>query len=220
MVLVLSLLPVSLRPLILVPKQVNYMLMFAAPLCLLGGWALDRMPTAWRPWAAAFILLPAVALALLQQASVLSFTANSRGTLAFAHGHPEALVFVGTQAQRAGAFEQLVRPATAVSNLRPMSDAMRDVDPAAPPRYAVFDPNTVQWASQETVRSGQDIPACWQRLHALPPGDLGRANDMLRQLHRRWDGMPQRLRALAIPAEAAVYRIPPVCSKPAAAVPR
>lgn len=216
LLLLLSGLVVSVRPLTLIPKQVNYMLMFVAPLCLLAGWWLSTLRTQTVTAALLLWLLPAVLLAGMLQASTLVFTANSKATVAYMRAHPDGVAHLGSNAYRAAQFEQVVRPGPRRLQFKTISEALV---PATGPeaqaeRYAVVDLQTILWGADEPFRQIEQTPACWQRVQALEPEVRGAGPALTRGLANLMRaaslpaGLVQRATALAAPLKAFVYRVP------------
>ena len=211
---VFSLLVVSVNPLLFIPKQTNYMLLFVAPLCLLAGVALARLhgPPFWIVTLVTFGC--AVALAALGQASIQAFTANSKGTVRFAREHPEAEVYGSTNAYRAASFESLVRPYEPPAHIRSLQELFT-VPPVAPApthlaseRFAVIDLETIEWSSREPIRRIAEVPTCWVKHGSITPEGLGLAAQALRAVSSLAGGLPARLERIAHPAPAIVYRVP------------
>jgi 4-amino-4-deoxy-L-arabinose transferase-like glycosyltransferase len=211
---VFSLLVVSIDPLLFIPKQTNYMLLFVAPLCLLAGVALARLQGApfWVVTAATFG--SAVALAALHQASIHAFTANSKGTVRFAREHANAEVYGSTNAFRAASFESLVRPDDPPARIRSLQElfpatpaALPQVD-AATARFAVIDLETVEWSSKEPIRRLSEVPTCWIKQGTLAPEGMGLGVRALRAASSIAGRLPARLEQIAHPAPAVVYRVP------------
>ena len=216
--LILSLFFVSLKPLVLVLKQTNYMLMFMAPLCLLAGFTLSRLQ-GWTLWAgAALCIIPGILLALLLQSSVMVFTSNSKAALAFARNHPEAVVYASTNAFRAAQFSELVRPdvlTPVIHTLDELTGPSAKADRPDIPLFAIVDLNTADWGSGNLIRSLKDVPACWVSDGRLTPELDGLGLRML-AMAQRWvhaapfpfaASLADRLSALATPGPAYVYRV-------------
>ena len=221
LVLLFSLFLVSWRPLLFIPKQTNYMLMFAAPLSLLAGHALAQLSGA-RFWAAtALMLVPSAVLAGMQQNSVRVFTANSNAALDFARSHAESEVFVNTNAFRAATFNNLVRPNAPIINIRFIGDlksAQSDHGPGRTrtQRYAIIDTETLSWGTDEPITSIAAVPACWARVGALRPSGTGSGTSMLQAFRPVAAMLPSGLRDMATrkledltrPAPAYVFEVP------------
>ncbi len=216
LLLLLSLLVVSVRPLTLIPKQINYMLMFVAPLCLLAGWLLSTLRAPARAAVLVLWLVPATLLAGLLQASTLVFTANSKATVAYMRAHPGQVAHLGSNAYRAAQFEQVVRPGPDRLRFKTISEALV---PAEAPgdqveRYAVVDLQTILWGADEPFRRIEQTPACWQRVRTLEPVVRGAGPALARGLADLMSaaslpgGLVQRTAALAVPLKAYVYRVP------------
>ncbi len=214
MLALLSLLPVSFAPLMLIPKQTNYMLMFAAPLCLLAAIALAAAGR-WGVWGATLASAVGLGFALMLQANVAVFTANSRATLQVLPTLPaEAPLYVMTNASRLADFEGLVAGSDAPARVRPVAE-LRSAD-ASTDRFAVIDPQTFAWDDRVPWPRAGDAPACWQPLQTLQgqPQGVGAAvvRWMLRAMPASFPSdVERRLRALTEPQAATLYRLPAGC---------
>ena len=218
LLLILSVLVVSLSPFILVPKQTNYMLMFVAPLALLGGYALASIPRRWKPAAVLAVTLPAVVLAMMLQATVTVFTANSKALLIHSAALPDATFYANANGYRAGQFYALVNPGERKARILRMGD-WRELDPnvSADPlveRYAVVDMETIEWARDEPFRRLEDRPGCWIPEGRLEPAVEGLGPSLINGMATIAGALPgfstvaARLARLAEPAPAYVFRIP------------
>ena len=221
---ILSLLPVSLSPLVLVPKQSNYLLIFVAPLCLVAALALARLPSRVSAVLTAAIVVVCVLLTLLQQASVRVFTANSRAAVEFARARPDAAVYATTNAFRAAAFGNLVEPAripVRIGSMDELAAAATDRE-----RLVILDTQTWTWALREPIRRLQDVPPCWLRETTLVPIADGAGVHLAAAAGKIVAAVPglaaiaPRLAALSAPSPAYVYRLPAGCAAPALAKPR
>jgi 4-amino-4-deoxy-L-arabinose transferase-like glycosyltransferase len=217
LVTALSLLIVSFNPLTLIPKQTNYMLIFAAPLCLLGATALAKL----RGWgftlACAAVFVPALLLGLMEQAAVQVFTANSKATVRFAQSHPTADVYAASNAYRAGTFHSLVNPGAGSVSILPMERYSSDVDARAgrsSERFAVLDLETAPWGSEPIQRLDQ-VPPCWQQIGILEPSGMGAGPAVARVARTfvRWlpaarqPRLERRLSSLAAPLPAHLFSL-------------
>ena len=224
LLLVFSLFVASWNPLVLIPKQTNYMLIFVAPLTLLAGYALARARGV--PFLILLLLVagPALLLTAMQQSLIHVFTANSKATVEFARAHADAEVYGNTNAVRAAHFARLVQPQAALAEIRPIADLLAGADgeggasPAAPtaPRYAVIDTETLSWARDEPLRDISEVPACWIGEGVLQPSAYGLGPLLLRQFAAFTALLPETLAVRARPALASltqprpayVYRVP------------
>ena len=217
MLLLMSLLPVSLRPLLFIPKQTNYMLVFLAPLCVLGGIALASWPARWTWPVLALACTVGTLLALALQASVAVFTANSWATLDYARQHPGTPVHVMSNAWRAASFARLVGDAAAVPRLRETEELQRG--PGAVERLAVIDAETFAWDLSRPFARPDAVPACWQPVQTIVGTPAGAGVALLRRLQPLASLLPgqpgaalaRRLQRLVQPQPAQVYRLPPGC---------
>lgn len=225
-IMMFSLLVVSWRPLLFIPKQTNYMLIFVAPLCLLAGYGLAQLRGARLGGAMALVLVPCILLAGMQQNVIRVFTANSEAALDFARAHAGSDVFVNTNAFRAATFNNLVLPAAPVTNVRfigdlfgaqsSRDDADRDEPRNSVARYAVIDTQTLSWSPDEPITSLAAVPACWVPAGTLQPGDTGLGTRLLETSRSVAPLLPtglkdlfvRKLDALTHPAAAYVFEIP------------
>ncbi len=211
LMLILSVLPVGFKPLVFVPKQTNYMLIFMAPLALLGGDALARLPKR----VAGALLAAAVAVgllfALLLQGSVAVFTANSRATLDYVQAHPSTRFYVMGNALRAAQFDQLVGARDLTSRVLPIKDWTQA---HAGPRLAVIDEESYSWDSARPFARPGDVPACWTAVETFRGQARGWGAALLRGAAQlpgiQGSSIGASLVAMATPRPAHVYRVPVV----------
>ena len=217
LLLVLSLFIIRLNPLQLVFKQTNYMLIFVAPLCLLGGHALAQAGPRLRLGLVIITVAPALLLMAMLQASVSAFTANSMAALDFARERPQAIVFGNQNAYRAALFEQAIEGEGAPLRVRFVGDLFKPEKRANPEgrrRFAVIDPGTLYWGQGEPFRQVEDAPACWRAQGLLAPKMRGIGSELVGRLVGWQEPLPlpagvqASLRALGAPAPAHVFEVP------------
>ena len=217
LLLVLSAMPVKLDPLTFVPKQTNYMTMFAAPLALLAGLALSRLQHRRLGWAMAAVVLPSIALTLLLQASITVFTANAKAIVAFARERPATLVYTNTNPYRAAQFDALIHPQRPEVTLRPVSALSAGAGDHQPERLAVIDEQTLSWGRGEPYRRIADLPRCWIPMGAIQPDIEGLGprlwGHLLLQLQKTgtWPWLSARLQRFVRPQPAHIFKVPPGC---------
>lgn len=173
-----SFLVVSWSPLVLISKQVNYMLIFLAPLALLAGYALSRLPQTVRYGAVFLILVTGMVGTALEQLNIKAFVSNSKATLDFAASIPDRPVYGMTNAVRYSAYRKLFadEPA-AVPTIQHVNKLDSDVqairalpaDARGFSAYVVFDPQTTSWGKPSKYARTADIPACWSQVAELSP---------------------------------------------------
>lgn len=222
---VLSLLVVSFQPLMFVPKQTNYMLMFATPLALLAGYMLAQLQGVRLGALLALVILPSILLAALHQSTVHVFTANSKAAVQFAAANPQARIFASTNPYRAAVFHNLVHPASRPARIGSMSELEVEHRTStatggnAPAVLAILDLTTLAWAGSEPVRRLEDAPQCWRRQEVLTPELSGTSTWLLSSLFSIANRLPAtarepvaaRLHAHLTPANAIVFLVPPGC---------
>lgn len=211
MTILFSILPVSLEPLKLITKQVNYMLMFVAPLALLGGLALAKLDNRSLSLVAGLLVLPAAVLSAMEKNVVEVFTAGSKSAVQFAKAHPGAVVLGSTGARRAASFDALTHPEGLRVSIEPLTEA-GNAPFRGPTVYAIVDEATVGWGSK--VEGVSDLPAgCWKSYEELDPSvnlalpgvfsmGMAMANTIPSPLAR---GLSSRIEALTKPKVAQSY---------------
>ena len=210
---VLSLFPVSLRPLRLVMKQSNYLTLFIAPVALLAGYFIASLPRRAAATVLALTVVGGVVLAMLQQADYRVFTANSKSAAAFAHVHPTALVVGTTNNSRMSGYYDV--PAGRISSF---SEALSNprlaasADNSRTGSYAVFDAQTIDWMPGHAKLTAA-LP-CWTKQERLEPHGLGLGNAFAgwaataaARLPGPLAGASSSLQRLARPKPADLYRI-------------
>lgn len=201
-----SLLPVSLHPLKLISKQVNYMLMFAAPLALLAAVFVSRQRGAVQGLALVLIVLPSLMLGALERNTVAVFTANSKGAVELARGlKPEDQVYGPVGAEKAAYFYSMVRPDRAPVRIMPLDDLLagRILPPAGQSLVAIVD-------------TPAPAPACWHAIGPLQPVTETRLSGLFRAMAQAAGMLPgslgnkaaAKLTELVVPPPARIYRIP------------
>jgi len=175
---IFSLMIVSVSPLRFIPKQTNYMTIFLAPLSVLAGIGLLALRPIARSLGLSIYVLGALVLCALEQQTIYTFTANSRTALVFAGEHPEATVYVVTNAERLNRWVAMVSrtDVAPVRNLRSMSflfDASKDgpkpsrAISSAGDDLAIVDVETIGWGNNG-IGSVMQIPPCWEKMGTLP----------------------------------------------------
>lgn len=218
---VMSCLVVSWRPLMFIPKQTNYMLMFTSSLALLAGTGLALVRGKALAWTLAAVVVPSIALASLQQSTIQAFTANSKSIAAFASSHPGALVFTNANAMRAVQFSSLVRKDAARAISFPVRELLATDQSQLTSnheRIAILDETTLMWSSQEPIRHLRDVPSCWIPGEQLKPLGLGIGWQLAHGAALwigQFGGLPGRVGAALLaklsPGSVVLYRVPNHC---------
>ena len=220
LMVILSLFPVSFSPLVFVPKQTNYVLLFVAPLCLLAGWGLAQM-TGRLPYVILGVSMASgLLLALLLQGSVAVFTANSWATLRYVQSKPDAHFYVMSNAVRAAWYQRLLQGVNLEPRIHPLGDLMpgkgaataKVPAPAGAPRWAVVDEQSFSWDLSRPMARPGDVPSCWTEVTQLRGEPTGLGVTLLRALA----GLPglsgtsigAKLQRNAQPLPARVYSVP------------
>lgn len=221
---------VSVSPLRLIPKQTNYMTIFLAPLCLLGGLAIVKLKSRL---ARAIVLssyaVGALFLCALEQQVIHNFTANSRAALKYAASAPNDTVYVATNAYRLNRWATILSGTGSepVLNVRPLDQLLSAPrTPAGAAQgaesarvLAIVDMETLDWGDNG-LRSARDIPACWEKVSTLVAPADSTAGRLLTSLAARGAALlPGKLARPVVgkldsqlaPLPAHVYRVPASC---------
>lgn len=217
LLLFFSLLPVSLNPLKLLSKQVNYLLMFTAPLALLAGYFLASLRGRTLAIAVALVIIPGIFLSALEKNVITVFTANSKAAVQLAQQHPEARVYGPAGAERAALFYALVNPAAA-GRIEPVATLLAQAGQSTHKgvTYAILDTQTATWAG-DRLKTKADVPKCWILDKPLEPvleTSLAGVFRLIGATSARLlpgsinDKVAGKLRELTTPDPAYVYKVP------------
>jgi 4-amino-4-deoxy-L-arabinose transferase-like glycosyltransferase len=226
LVLVFSFMVVSGKPLRFIPKQTNYMLIFVAPLAMLGGYFLSRLGKKVSWAIVGMYIFGGVALSAFEQQVIHAFTANSKATFAFAQANQDAEIYGSTNAVRTAHYAKLfAENANAVHDIYHLSMledrlAARASSTGSPVHqaYAVIDTGTIGWGKSESMDLLK-IPACWQRREELKPIGFGSGRyvtDWIRNLASAVPGpigerLANKLEDTFVPKPTYVYSVPHDC---------
>jgi hypothetical protein len=226
--LAFSLFVVSFRPLILIPKQVNYMLIFLAPLALLGGYGLSRLPAVPRYAVLIFVITTGVIGTALEQQVIRTFVSNSKAALAYAGNLPNRPVYGMTNAHRYSKYAALFSPdprtAMLIRDLKELDDDLarqaHTPDGAGFVAYAIVDLETAGWGKHDPFHSLATLPSCWRQIDTLSPSGQGAGAWLVSRMASTLSALPgtrqltEKLLDVIQPQPAFVYGIPPHCNSP------
>lgn len=230
-----SLFFVSISPIVLIAKQVNYMAIFLAPLALLGGYAIARLPFAARVGTLAAIVAIGVVGTALEQLNVSSFVANSKSAYRFASETPERPVYGMTNAVRYVMHQGIFAPShhspAQIRHIKLLDQEVAQLAGHAPDEsgflaYVILDLHTADWGGNGSYTSQRAIPGCWRYHSTLQPTNAGAGYTLVALITRAASGMVSglpytgvllaKLDGLLTPKPAHVYGIPPACVHAAA----
>lgn len=187
----------SLDPLLFIPKQTNYALIFFAPIALLGGYALSRLKGLVLIISVGIFLGGVLVLSALQGlGDELNYSALKKAET-FARGHPEALVFVPQHVINAAYLANL-----ATGNPSPPENfvPLRDLPiprPTSQPfvervRYAIADPLAPEMSKPaQGKKITQTLSsASWQKIVELRPESNGIGRPVVTLLERLRPHLP------------------------------
>lgn len=222
-----SLFPVSVSPIVFVTKQVNYLLIFLAPLALLGGYALSRLPSRASFCVAGLIVGVGVIGSALEQLVIRSFVANSKAALAYANVVDRPL-YLMTNAFRYNLYTRLFATpsdkATKIHKLKDLESDQSSLASTAPDgsgfiAYAVYDTQAADWGKDDrSFTDPASLPSCWRRVRDLAPLDPGAGAALVAGLVQSGSWLPggqvltAKLGDLLHPKPAYVYGIPAACN--------
>lgn len=227
LILVFSFLLVSGKSLRFIPKQTNYMLIFVAPLAMLGGYFLSRIRKEVLWVVAGMYIFGGVVLSAMEQQVIHTFTANSKATIAFAQANPDADIYGSTNAVRTVDYARLFAgnadDVPTIDHLTMLADRTVDqgktgiVSPVNK-TYAMIDTGTIGWGKKESMDLLK-IPACWQRGEKLEPIGFGSGRyvtDWIRNLVSAVPGpigvkLAKKLADTFVPKPTYIYSIPHDC---------
>jgi len=231
LLLILSFAVISLSPFRFLYKQTNYMLIFAAPLALLAGYALAKIKG--KPLVVVMFLLISGSLVLsaLEQQAIRVFTANSRAALAFAATHSEVPIYGTRQAYSLSSVLSALHgqwpPRPSIENLTELAaNDSRSVSPNMSSSsdlaaYVILDTETAGWGRGQPRIGPAEVPSCWKNIGILEPSGFGSGAFVLGVLRDVAAALlPESLARQALratdslyrPRPAYVYAVPAGCS--------
>ena len=216
LVAILSFGVVSLDPLLFVPKQSNYMTIFAAPLCLFAAIAVDRLPGVSKSILLAAIIGSGFLLSAFEQQAVRVFVANSVAADQFAAKHPDKIFYGARPATSLSLYWGRVdgnNDPDAVGRILPIPDEEPRLFPPAGVSPAddinlVIDTETVGWSGIPGL-SPPDIPDCWRQVAVLEPTGFGTGEMIVSALRQTADLGPGFIARKVKGATDQIYRPKP-----------
>jgi len=217
MLLLFSFYAISLNPLTLIAKQSNYLVMFTAPLALLGGYFFSKLKGALLAAMLVVSVASGVLLSGMEQAAAWAPTANGRAAASFAELHPESVVYGSVNAVKASVFNSHFDREGKIPKVVPLI-GLDWSHVSSHPAYAVWDEKDEDW-SRWSLHRPSDPPLCWEYLGVLSPPESRPGGWLARFAGVVAGSMPQPLSArmtsslatLEVPSVARVYRIPRNC---------
>lgn len=215
LLLVLSIFPVSLSPLRFTMKQSNYITLFLAPTALLAGMLIASFPKGLGKIVLALCISFGLLLGVMQQASYLAFSANSKALAEFSMQHPRSVIVGSTNNARLSNFwanqTSPGSPVAMIVSFRELGEAKLVSDQqlrAADAIFAVLDQQTMNWvAGKSPITSA--LP-CWEYQQTLEPAGLGLGNSLAKLASAMFAGIAPLANAMDLlshPLRADVYRV-------------
>lgn len=176
---------ISFAPVKLVMKQVNYMLIFVAPMSLLAGWFLAALPRRVFTPLAALVVTGSLVLAALEQQAIAVFTANSRAAYLFLVDHPSTFLVGTINNERAVNFFSMMENRRElrerIMSFGEMAEIERSnaavnlsIRTGGKDVFAVLDLQNIGWGNKPgEIRRVADVPKCWMSTGTLTPAALG-----------------------------------------------
>lgn len=220
---VFSFAPVSFSPLLLIPKQSNYLNLFFAPMAVFAALFLCAMSRRWRTAGLAVVAVGGILLAGLAQQDMRKFVSNSKAAAAFVKAHPDVDFYASVNNRNVANF--LARlDGLSDSGVRSLADLERREPAGGREVWVVLDRETMSWGAR--ARPVGPTPACWRHVRRLEPRGFGAGRTVLRGVlsvldlaPAQWIGPVRRpFAALLAPAPADVYAVPASdlwCDQPA-----
>lgn len=171
---------ISIDPLLFVPKQSNYMTIFAAPLCLFAAITIDQLQRV--PGAVLLTALIGIGflLSAFAQQDIRVFVSNSVAADQYAAEHPDKVIYgtrPATYLSRYWARARNDNDPNSVGRISPIPD---DRPLTFPPDhlnstasvYLLLDTQTMRW-SRAVDLSITEIAGCWRLVTTLEPTGFG-----------------------------------------------
>jgi hypothetical protein len=211
---------ISLSPVIFIAKQTNYMMIFVAPLSMLGGYLIAQMRQTYGYTVLGIAAIIGIVLGAMEQASTQTFTANSRAAIIFAGEHQGIPVYGSENSERISSYDALFS-ANKIAHIHSLA-GLNSTDLALPGdgiAYAIWDRQTEDWLFSP-IHNQKDIPVCWLPAGVLKPAEIGLSSFILLPALHFLEYVPGRISApvkrklseLVYPKPAFIYVIPSGCN--------
>ena len=220
---IFSLAPGSLHPFRLIWKQPNYLLIFAAPFCILGGYALSRFPLGLRAGSLLAYSVGCVLLMAFMQVDLMAFTSNGRAAVTMAAVHPDERFYGFNATYRVALarsmFESGRTDRVIVGDINELwgqgsagiADRSRDF-------FVVIDMETATWG-RNPIRSLKEVPSCWIEQGRIKPSNVGAGYRVLSAVAMLAGWLPgsvrgrivHKLDGISTPEPALIFRVTPEC---------
>jgi 4-amino-4-deoxy-L-arabinose transferase-like glycosyltransferase len=215
-----SFVPVSFSPLRFVMKQSNYMIIFLAPLAIIGAFGLSQMGRMTRIAIMTVFVVGGVALAALAQQDMRAFVAHGQAAEEFAKAHANDVVYGTGWVSRISAFHALLRSLNAEPRVRNLRHLHPEPDMGSRDRLVVVIDRETFGRSEMDVKL-PDIPSCWLPIGELAPTGYGAGafvtNAIVWVTRPFGDRISRPFERLLHPAPAELYAVPPTdpwCGRP------
>jgi 4-amino-4-deoxy-L-arabinose transferase-like glycosyltransferase len=226
LLVIFSLMIISFNPLIFISKQINYMLIFMAPLSLLAGYFLASLK-GWKLNICLIVLISgSIILSGLEQQAVRVFTSNSKAAVLFARQHSDVPIYVTVNTHNAASFLSVMQGENPLKNVYELADLaekdtpkkVNSTDEHEPAAYAILDMETMEWGNNPSL-SPSRLPTCWIKVTTLKPIGFGNGERVLALIRSAVAFIPGSFGVKLIdyadsllrPRPALVYAIPNDC---------
>jgi hypothetical protein len=175
---VFSFMIISVSPLKFIPKQENYASMFLAPMAIVAGCGLAHLRQAALAFCLVIFAGGACVLAGIESQRIALHYSTLAKTVEFSRRHPDAEIWVSSQATSSGYLANLMtriaaRPGN-LSMIQPSAFAGTLQLRSTRERFVIVDPTKPEFLSAERRAQWQQLlNRCWQRFEQLSPESSG-----------------------------------------------
>lgn len=224
LVAVFSLLITSVDPIQFIRKQTNYMAVFLAPLALMAGYMLSRLPVRWGVSVLALHSVLGLALATLSHQNTAAFTAANRQAVRYVAANADLPAFGSRDAATAALYFRILKtdeePAVMIHAAAPIPGLTRaaggDIVADRPLRFL----QAGLPGDRENSPRPIEVPGCWRAQPAVAVEMRGIPYRLVRSAKSAIDafpGLPGRsgidrlLAQLLTPRQLQVFDVPAGC---------
>lgn len=217
----------SVEPLLFIPKQSNYMTIFAAPLCLFAAITFDRLRRIPRAALFAAVVGIGIVLSAFAQQDIRLFVANSVAADQYAAEHPDKVIYgtrPATYLSRYWARARNDNDPNSVGRITPIPDDRPLIFPpdhlnSDASVYLLLDTQTMRW-SRAVDLSMTEITGCWRLVTTLEPTGFGSGRAVVTAIRSIASIGPEIVASKVNSATnsiyaskpAYIYEIPPGCT--------